>query len=250
MINLFSSGNNNPAPKTETPVPPLTAESNITKIFVVEDNDLYSQLIQNELSATDNYEITIYPTAEELLKDLYKNPNIVTIDYNLPDRNGIEVMKEIQNYNKDIECVILSGQEKVEVVVECYKAGAASYIIKNNNAFVELGEAVDKVADKIKQKNQVSKLQEQIIDRNRYDKIIGESAAILRVLRLIQKVEKTSMLALITGESGTGKEVVAGAIHFNSNRARKPYVPVNMAAIPADLMESELFELRKRSKRL
>ena len=62
MINLFSSGNNNPAPKTETPVPSLIPESNITKIFVVEDNDLYSQLIQNELAATDNYEITIYPT--------------------------------------------------------------------------------------------------------------------------------------------------------------------------------------------
>lgn len=241
MINLFSSGNNNPAPRTETPVPPLTAESNITKIFVVEDNDLYSQLIQNELSVNDTYEITIYPTADALLKDLYKNPNIVTIDYNLPDRNGIEVMKEIQSYNKEIECVILSGQEKVEVVVECYKAGAASYIIKNNSAFEELGQAVKKVAFKIKERNQVSKLQEQIIDRHRYDKIIGESAPILRVLRLIQKVEKTSMLALITGESGTGKEVVAGAIHFNSNRARKPYVPVNMAAIPADLMESELF---------
>ncbi len=241
MINLFSSGNSNVAPKIVTLIPPLMAESNITKIFVVEDNDLYSQLIQNELSANDTYEITIYPTAEALLRDLYKNPNIITIDYNLPDRNGIEVIKEIQSYNKEIECVILSGQDKVEVVVECYKAGAASYIIKNNNAFTELGIAVNKVAEKIKLRCQVSKLQEQIIDRHRYDKIIGESAAVLRVLRLIQKVEKTSMLALITGESGTGKEVVAGAIHFNSNRARKPYVPVNMAAIPADLMESELF---------
>ncbi|MEI7802039.1 MAG: sigma-54 dependent transcriptional regulator [Bacteroidota bacterium] len=241
MINLFSSGNNNPAPKPEETPVAVSTENNLTKIFVVEDNDLYSQLILNELSVNDTYEVTIYPTAEALLKDLYKNPNIVTIDYNLPDGNGIEVMKQIQTYNRDIECVILSGQDKVEVVVECYKAGAASYIIKNNNTFVELGVAVYKVAEKIKQRGQVSKLQEQIIDRHRYDKIIGESAAILRVLRLIQKVEKTSMLALITGESGTGKEVVSSAIHFNSNRARKPYVPVNMAAIPADLMESELF---------
>ncbi len=241
MINLFSSGNNKPAPKPEETSIAINTENNITKIFVVEDNDLYSQLIMNELTSNETYEVTIYPTAEALLADLYKNPNIVTIDYNLPDGNGIEVMKQIQNYNKDIECVILSGQDKVEVVVECYKAGAASYIIKNNNTFVELGQAVNKVAEKIKLKGQVSKLQEQIIDRHRYDKIIGESAAILRVLRLIQKVEKTSMLALITGQSGTGKEVVAGAIHFNSNRARKPYVPVNMAAIPADLMESELF---------
>lgn len=242
MINLFSTGNNNPAPQSDSGAPvAVNTNPDITKIFVVEDNDLYSQLIQNELSANENYEITIFPTADALMANLYKNPDIITIDYNLPEGNGIDLMKEVQNYNKEIECVILSGQDKVEVVVECYKAGAASYIIKNNNAFVELGQAVNKVADKLKLKNQVSKLQEQIIDRHRYDKIIGESAAILKVLRLIQKVEKTSMLALITGESGTGKEVVSSAIHYNSNRARKPYVPVNMAAIPADLMESELF---------
>ena len=113
MINLFSTGNNNPAPKSEVTPVIINNENNITKVFVVEDNDLYSQLIMNELTINEQYEVTIYPTAEALLKDLYKNPNIVTIDYNLPDGNGIEVMKQIQTYNKDIECVILSGQDKV-----------------------------------------------------------------------------------------------------------------------------------------
>ncbi len=241
MINLFSSGNNNPAPKSESVITPTEEQDNSIKIFVVEDNDLYAQLIVNELSVNEQLEVTIYPTADALMKDLYKNPSIVTIDYNLPDKTGIEVMKEIQSYNPEIECVILSGQDKVEVVIECFKQGAASYIMKNDSAFAEVGEAVSKVVKKINEKRQVSKLQDQIIDRNKYNKIIGESGAILKVLRLIQKVEKTNMLVLVTGESGTGKEVISSAIHYNSNRARKPYVAVNMAAIPADLMESELF---------
>jgi DNA-binding NtrC family response regulator len=90
-------------------------------------------------------------------------------------------------------------------------------------------------------RKEVDHLRDQIIDRHRYDRIIGESQALLKVLRLIQKVEKTNMLALITGESGTGKELVASAIHYNSIRKNKPFVAVNVAAIPEDLMESELF---------
>jgi transcriptional regulator with GAF, ATPase, and Fis domain len=88
---------------------------------------------------------------------------------------------------------------------------------------------------------EVDVLRDQIIDRHRYDRIIGESPALLKVLRLIQKVEKTNMLALITGESGTGKELVASAIHYNSARKSRAFVAVNVAAIPEDLMESELF---------
>src|SRR6185369_2916472 len=147
----------------------------------------------------------------------------------------------IKNYNKEIGCIILSGQDKVDVVVDCYDNGASSYIIKNNNALVNLAKSVQNLSANSSLRKEVSKLQDQIIDRNKYNRIIGESPAVLKVLRLIQKVEKTNMLALITGESGTGKELVSAAIHYNSPRARKPYVLVNMAAIPEDLMESELF---------
>jgi len=100
---------------------------------------------------------------------------------------------------------------------------------------------VQKHSSTVNLRKEVDTLREQIIDRHRYDRIIGESQAILKVLRLIQKVEKTNMLALITGESGTGKELVASAIHYNSSRKNRPFVAVNVAAIPEDLMESELF---------
>ncbi|HPD52638.1 MAG TPA: sigma-54 dependent transcriptional regulator, partial [Bacteroidia bacterium] len=84
-------------------------------------------------------------------------------------------------------------------------------------------------------------LKDLVIDRNKYNTILGNSGSVMRVLRLIQKVEKSNIMVLVTGQSGTGKELVAKSIHYNSPRARKPFVTVNMGAIPADLIESELF---------
>jgi two-component system, NtrC family, response regulator AtoC len=213
----------------------------MTKIFVVEDNEVFSSLIQHSLEEEDKYDIHIFSTAEDLFKHIHENPDIVTIDYNLPDRNGLDVLNEIKNYNKDIQTIILSGQEKVEVVVDCYNHGANGYIMKNNNAIVELSKSIQNLSQNSSLRKEVAYLKEQILDRSKYNQIIGESSTILKVLRLIQKVEKTNMLALITGESGTGKELAAASIHYNSNRAKQPYVLVNMAAIPSDLMESELF---------
>ncbi|MBU6204623.1 MAG: sigma-54 dependent transcriptional regulator [Bacteroidetes bacterium] len=213
----------------------------MTKIFIVEDNEVYATLLQHTLESEDKYDIHLIKSADELFKKIHLNPDIVTIDYNLPDRNGLDVLKEVKNYNKDIQAIILSGQERVDVVVECYNHGASSYIIKNDNTIVELTKTVENLSKNVNLRKEVDYLREQIIDRNKYNKIIGDSPAVLKVLRLIQKVEKTNMLALITGESGTGKELAAASIHYNSPRAKMAYVLVNMAAIPEDLIESELF---------
>lgn len=242
MFNFIKKNETPQATPTQTPTAAATADNrHLTKIFIVEDNELYATLLQHSLESEDKYDIHVFSTAEELFKNIHLNPDIVTIDYNLPDRNGLEVLKEIKNYNADIQTIILSGQDKVEVVVECYKQGASSYIIKNDNTMVDLAKAVENLSKNASLRKEVDYLREQILDRNKYNKIIGESPAILKVLRLIQKVEKTNMLVLITGESGTGKELAAASIHYNSPRAKMPYVLVNMAAIPEDLMESELF---------
>ena len=213
----------------------------ITKIFMLEDNSAYATQIKYILEKENNYDITVFETAAEFFKHLHENPDIVTIDYFLPDRNGIEVLKEIQNYNSDVACIILSGQEDIKVVVDCYNNGAKNYIIKNHNAHIELKRSIQNCTVNANLRKEVEVLKEQIIDRNKYTRIIGESKALLKVLRLMQKVEKTNMQVLITGQSGTGKELVSAAIHYNSPRARKPYVTVNVAAIPEDLIESELF---------
>jgi DNA-binding NtrC family response regulator len=213
----------------------------VTRIFVVEDNEFFSQLIKQKLELNDSNEVSLFSNGEDFKMALHQNPDMVVLDYNLPNTNGIDLLKEIKNFNDQIKTILLSGQEKIEVVIEAFENGAEEYIKKDDNALTMLDLKVQKHASSVNLAKEVDTLRDQIIDRHRYDRIIGESPAILKVLRLIQKVEKTNMLALITGESGTGKELVASAIHYNSARKNRPFVAVNVAAIPEDLMESELF---------
>ena len=213
----------------------------ITRIFVVEDNEFFSQLIKQKLESNDQNEVTSFNNGDDFRRNLHLNPDIVVLDYNLPNATGIDLLKEIKNFNDQIKTILISGQEKVDVVIEAFENGAEEYIKKDDNALTMLDLKVQKHSSTVNLRKEVDTLREQIIDRHRYDRIIGESQAILKVLRLIQKVEKTNMLALITGESGTGKELVASAIHYNSSRKNRPFVAVNVAAIPEDLMESELF---------
>lgn len=212
----------------------------LTRIFVVEDNEFFANLIHQKLD-NDQREIALFFTARDFRNQLHQNPDIVILDYNLPESNGIDLLKEIKNYNQDIKTILISGQDKVDVVIEAFEFGAEEYIKKDDSSLTLLDLKVSKHSSTVNLRKEVELLREQIIDRNKYSRIIGESQAILKVLRLIQKVEKTNMLALITGESGTGKELVASAIHYNSERKNRPFVAVNVAAIPEDLIESELF---------
>ncbi len=211
------------------------------KIFTIEDNLMYGEMIRHTLENESNYDVTLFRNGEECLKHIHLNPDIVTIDYNLPGMTGLEILKRINSYNENIDVIILSGQKDVEVAVEAYKNGAKYYIIKNENALTELTFCVGNLSQKVSLKKEVEVLREKIIDRHKYDAIIGENTATLKVIKLIQKVENSNVLTLITGESGTGKEVVARSIHYNSSRRKKPFVAVNVAAIPEDLIESEIF---------
>lgn len=213
----------------------------LNTVFVIEDDQIFGRAIQHRLEQEDNYDVRVFQSGEDFFNHLHLNPDIVSIDYNLPDITGIDILKRVKKYNSEISTIILSGQEKVEVVVEAYSNGANNYIIKNENALVELTNVVKNLSTNVSLRKEVDNLREQIIDRNKYSKIVGESKPVLKVLKMIQKVERSNILVLVTGESGTGKEVIANSIHYSSPRARKPFVPVNVAAIPSDLIESELF---------
>jgi two-component system response regulator AtoC len=213
----------------------------MARIFIVEDDIMVATLMKQALSQNANFEIHHFPTAEECISNLHLNPDIVTIDYNLPGIDGVTLMEKIRIYNRNIMIVMCSGQESVEVVVSCYRKGANDYILKNENMIADIENSINNLAMNVVLRKEVETLKDQIIDRNKYSNIIGSSNAIMRTLRLIQKVEKNNMMVLITGQSGTGKELVAKALHYNSDRARKPFVIVNMGAIPDELVESELF---------
>ncbi|NUM32481.1 MAG: sigma-54-dependent Fis family transcriptional regulator [Bacteroidetes bacterium] len=210
------------------------------KIFIVDDNPMYAAAIENSLKEFD-YEVKVFYNGADLLNHLNENPDIVTLDYNLPDFTGMDLLKKITKNYSQISTIMLSGQEDLQTVVDTYNNGAKNYIIKNDNAIVELKNAIKNLVSSISLKQEVEVLREEITDRNKYSNIVGESSAIFKVLKLIQRVEKTDSLVMITGDSGTGKEVVAEAIHINSLRRKKPFVAVNLAAIPTHLIEDELF---------
>nr|WKN34450.1 sigma-54 dependent transcriptional regulator [Tunicatimonas sp. TK19036] len=213
----------------------------IIKIFAIEDEATFGKVLKLSLEKDGNYNVTHFQSGEEFFQNIHLNPDIVTVDYNLPGMSGLEIIKQIKHYSQDIAVVVVSGQKEVKVAVEAYKSGAQYYVVKDVNALKELACCIKNLTAHINLKKEVEVLRDQIIYRHRYDTIIGESNAVLKVLRLIQKVENSNILALITGESGTGKEVIARAIHYHSPRKKKPFVAVNVAAIPEDLIESELF---------
>ncbi len=211
------------------------------KIFIVDDDQFLGNLIKKAIEKLDNVEVTHFLSPEECVNNLHLNPDIISIDYLMPGMNGLELMEKVKNYNDGIQCVIVSGQDKLDVVVDTYKKGAQDYIIKNENAIINLEHSIRNLCKNVNLKKENENLKDQIIDRNRYNNILGNSSAVLKTLKLVQKVEKSNIMVLVTGQSGTGKELVSRAIHYNSPRARKPFVTVNMGAIPEDLIESELF---------
>ena len=214
---------------------------------MVEDEVVFSKLAVTTLEKNPDYDVSVFKNGTDCLKNIHLNPDLVLIDFGLPDISGLELLQKIKQYNVDIKCLIVSAQTDLEVVIKAYRAGASDYLIKNENCMPELENSVKNLSANVILKKQVEVLKAQIIDRSKYEKILGNSQAILKVLKLIQKAERSNILVLTTGESGTGKELVARAIHYNSDRKSKPFVPVNMSAIPGDLIESELFGHEKGS---
>lgn len=217
-------------------------EASKFSIFVVEDDQWYQELLVYNLELNPDYEVTAFSDAGSCLKALYKGPHVVTLDYRLPDMEGSKALQQIKDYNPDIEVVIVSEQEKIETAVELLKKGAYDYITKTNDIRDRLLNVVNNICKNASLKKEIVDLRKEVARKYNFSEtIIGQSPAIKRVFDMIEKAIRTNITVTITGETGTGKELVAKAIHFSSKRREKPFIPVNMAAIPAELMESELF---------
>lgn len=214
----------------------------LIKILIVEDDEMFSLMVSEALKLEDYIEFKLVTNAVDFLNAIDFNPDICVIDYNLPDKNGLQILNELQEINKETIPIILSGQEDISVVVEAYNKGAHRYIIKNKNATLELIQNIKELGKNLAIKKELENLKDQVVNKNHtYKNIIGKSTAINGVFKLMQKVENIDISVLITGDNGTGKELIAQALHYNSNRKRKPFVAVNISAIPDDLIESELF---------
>ncbi|RIH64703.1 sigma-54-dependent Fis family transcriptional regulator [Mariniphaga sediminis] len=216
------------------------------RIFVVEDDEWYNRLLVHNLSLNPDYDIESFTTGKDCLNSLYKSPDVITLDYRLPDIKGLEMLKKIKAENEDIQVILISEQSEIEVVVELLKFGAYDYIVKSDDIRERLLNTVQNIRKGVRLKREVISLRSEVKKKYSYQKtIVGSSPATKKIFNLIEKATRTGITVTITGETGTGKELVAKAIHYNSSRSDKPFVAVNVAAIPRDLIESELFGFEK-----
>ena len=218
------------------------------KIFVVEDDEWYNRMLVHHLSMNPDYEIHSFTTAKDCLEHLNLKPDVITLDYRLPDQLGIDVLKQIKEINDEVRIILISGQDDIEVVVDILKHGAYDYIVKSTDIRDRLLNTINNLRQEVELKKEIVSLQKEIKKKyNFQNAIIGNSSAINKIFELIEKAIRTNITVSISGETGTGKELVAKAIHYNSERAKKPFITVNMAAIPRELIESELFGHEKGS---
>ncbi len=207
------------------------------KIFVVEDDLAYSKFLKYVLSLNPDFETEFFTTGKECISNLHKRPTVITLDYSLPDLTGEKVLKEIKDFDPSISVIIVSAQEKIGTAVELLKAGAFDYISKDEEAKERILNSIHNARNKNSLIREIDHLKQEIGEKYEFEKsIIGSSPAIKKIFGLMEKAAKTNIITSITGETGTGKELIARAIHYNSKRKNEPFVAVNIAAIPKDLI--------------
>lgn len=215
-------------------------------VFVLEDDEWYNKLLVHSISLNPDYQIHSFFSAAEFFKNLSQKPDVVTLDYRLPDTNGKEVLEKIKSMSPDTEVIVISEQENIETAVNLLKNGAYDYLVKEKNIRDRLLTTINNIHKNAALKNRINVLEKELQKKHDFTKnIIGTSDAIQSCFQLIEKALGINITVSITGETGTGKEVVAKAIHYNSVRKNKPFVAVNVAAIPSELIESELFGYEK-----
>lgn len=212
-------------------------------ILIIDDEKSIRKTL-SEILSFEGYKIEEAGDGEEGLKKFKeKTFDLVLCDIKMPKIDGIEFLQKAGEANPDVPIIMISGHGNIETAVEAVKIGAFDYISKPpdlNRLLITIRNAMDKsslVTETKVLKRRVSKVQE----------MIGDSAAIRKIKETIEKVAPTDARVLITGENGVGKELVARWIHEKSNRANGPLIEVNCAAIPSELIESELFGHEKGS---
>jgi two-component system, NtrC family, nitrogen regulation response regulator NtrX len=215
----------------------------MSNILIIDDEKAIRKTL-SEILSYEGYKIEEAGDGEEGLKRFReKTYDVVLCDIKMPKLDGIEFLDKAREANPDVPVIMISGHGTIETAVEAVKKGAYDYISKPpdlNRLLITIRNAMDKnnlVTEAKVLKRKVSKVEE----------MIGESGPILKIRETIDKVAPTDARILVTGENGVGKELVARWVHEKSNRAAGPLVEVNCAAIPSELIESELFGHEKGS---
>lgn len=216
------------------------------KVFIVEDDKLYGDMLRYHLALNPDNEVLLFATGKDCIDNLYQDPDFISLDYSLPDMSGLDVLQKIRAYNNKIPVVIVSGQEDVKTAVNLLKEGAYDYFVKDEDTKNRLWHSLQKVKENLELKQEIKQLKSEIGKKYEFKSVIkGNSPAITRIFDLIEKATQTNIVVSLLGETGTGKDLVAKAIHYNSPRKAGPFVPINVSAIPGELIESEFFGYEK-----
>jgi DNA-binding NtrC family response regulator len=218
----------------------------VYNIFIVEDDEWYGKILEYHFSLNPDYKVTRYTTAKDLLNNLHQQPDLITIDFSLPDMPGDKLYQKIREIDSQVPVIVVSGQENITVAVNLLKMGVSDYMVKDDATKDLLWNSIIRIRENQHLKQEVAHLKEELREKFTFEKsLIGQSNALKSVFGKMEKATKTNINVSVTGETGTGKELVAKAIHYNSDRRKGSFVPVNMAAIPKELVESELFGYEK-----
>lgn len=213
------------------------------RILVVDDEEPIRKTMRMTLEY-EGFEVTEAPSGVEAIQAVEQDPpDLIFLDIKMPGIDGLEVLEQLKEKSPSIQVIIISGHGNVETAVQATKLGAFDFIEKPLET-ERILLAVRNAAERKELEEEVGRLR---LRFERQYRMVGGSAAMEKIWEAIRRSAPTHATVLISGESGTGKELVARAIHANSKRARAPFVQVNCAAIPEDLIESELFGHEKGS---
>jgi DNA-binding NtrC family response regulator len=214
------------------------------RVLAIDDEPAMTEWLKMVIEA-EGYEVRtalIGTRGEEIFKQW--RPDVVVTDLMLPDLDGIQLLRRLKDIDPSPEIVVISGQGTITRAVEAGQAGAF-YFLEKPVSQDGLLDMLRKAIDRTQERAETQQLREQIRGQYSFANIIGQSKKMKDLFELIESVAASDANILIQGENGTGKELIANAIHYNSHRAKGPFIKINCAAIPKDLIESELFGYRK-----
>jgi DNA-binding NtrC family response regulator len=223
--------------------------ANRRRVLVVDDEpmvtDWLKMVIEQGMTAP-GYEVRAAAVGSRAL-DIFRSwrPDVVLIDLVLPDIDGIELLRQMKAIDESPEMIVISGVGTITRALEAGQAGAFYFVEKSNLDPAGIVSILDRATDLLVERAQHERLKEKVRDQYAFSNIIGKSKKMRELFELIEAVAESDANILIQGENGVGKELIANAIHVRSGRAKGPFIKINCAALPKELIESELFGYKK-----
>lgn len=217
------------------------------KALVIDDDKITLELLTFQLQS-EGFEVITAENGTQGLEQIEKSEfDIILTDLNLPDINGLEMVRRSKKISPQTEIIVVTGYDSTEKAVEAIRLDAWDYIVKPVD-FEKLFPVIRNAVESKKQTEinaqqaaEIQELRERLTSRTSYEGVIGGARSMQNIYEVIENVAESDANIFVLGESGTGKEVIANAVHYKSHRANKPFIKVNCSALPKDLIESQLF---------